>query len=144
MPSPLRYMYFAREVEGLSRRGADRKRRDVTRRRRHPFEHLLRRQDRRDPAEKIARDPDGARGGEQRLPRLGQRLVAADVIGIGARVDDVADRPRRELLDRGHDRAGLRGLPGVHDDDAVLADLDADVGARTGDHEEVRAKLEDL
>ena len=79
---------------------------------RHPLEHLLRRQNRRHAAEEIAGDADGAGRREQRLPGFRQRLVAADVIGIGARVDDVADRLRRELLDRGHDRSRpCRGRP---------------------------------
>ena len=39
---------------------------------------------------------------------------------------------------------GARRRARIHDDDAVLADLDADVAAGTGDHEEIRPKLQDF
>ena len=47
-------------------------------------------------------------------------------------------------LDRGDDGRSAGGRPGVHDDDAVLADLDADVPAGAGDHEEVGPDLQHL
>ena len=65
------------------------------------------------------------------------------MIRIGAGVDDVANRARRELLDRGEHRRP-RPRAGIDDHDAVVADLDADVAAGAGDHEEVRAELEDF
>jgi len=70
-----------------------------------------------------------------RLAGFRQGLVAADVIRIGAGVDDVSNGLRRDPFDRGDDGIGLRGSARIHDDDAVLAHLDADVRARTGNHE---------
>ena len=64
------------------------------------------------------------------------------MIRIGAGVDDVSNRPRRELLDRRDDRVGPRRRPGIDDHHAIVSDLDADVAAGAGDHVEVRAQLE--
>ncbi len=79
---------------------------------------------------------------EQGLTGIGNRLVAADMIGIAAGVDDVPDRRGRDPLDGGEDRVGARCEPGVGDEDAVLPHLDGDVPAGAGDHEEVGAQLD--
>ena len=72
------------------------------------------------------------------------------MIRVGARVDDVANGLRGDAFDR-VEHAGRGGRrPRVHDDQAVLAHLHADVRAvapgasRASDHEERRAHLEDL
>ena len=105
---------------------------------------LLGRQNRGHAAEKVPGQRDRSGRREQRLPCLRDRLVAADVIGIGAGVDDVANRARRDLLDRRQDVGGLGRRAGIDHDHAIVADLHADVAAAAGDHEEVRAELKDL
>ena len=64
------------------------------------------------------------------------------MIRVRARVDDVANRPIGALLDRRHDRVGLRRRTGIDDHDAIRSDLDADVAAGADDHVEVRPQLE--
>ena len=67
---------------------------------------------------------------EDRLAGLGDDLIAAHVIGIGARVDHVTNRLRRERVDGGHDSARAWGVSAVDDNDAIGTDLDADVARR--------------
>jgi hypothetical protein len=66
------------------------------------------------------------------------------VVRIRARIDDVANGLWRDSFDRGDDTRGAGRRSGVDHDDSVLADLDADVAAGAGDHEEVRSDLQDL
>ena len=66
------------------------------------------------------------------------------MVRIGAGIDDVSNGPGRELFDRGHDSIRPRRQTRIHDDDAVITDLNADVAAGAGDHEEVGAELEYL
>ena len=76
----------------------------------------------------------------QRLERVGRRArerdVAAGVIRVQVRVDQKPDRPLRQLADLRHQRVRGRGRPGVHEQHAVLSDLDRDVsaGAEDGVH----------
>src|SRR6185503_20954066 len=79
---------------------------------------------------------------EQALTRFRDRLVAADVIRIGAGIDHVSNRPRGDLLDRGDDRTSCRRRTSIDDHYTIVSDLDADVAAGAGDHEEVGAELE--
>ena len=65
------------------------------------------------------------------------------MIGIGAGVDDEADRPRREPSDRGEQRLGSVRAAGIGHNDAVPPDVHGDVAAGPGDHVEVRLDLED-
>ena len=57
-------------------------------------------------------------------------LVAADVIHVGAGIDDQADRLAADRLDRGDDLLGGRRRAAVDEDQAVLADMHRDVGSR--------------
>ena len=63
------------------------------------------------------------------------------MIRIGAGVDDVANRARRDLLIAATTVAGRGRRTGVDDHDAIVSDLDADVAAGAGDHEEVGSQL---
>ena len=86
-------------VEERLRRLKDRRDRRV--RRGHPREHVLVREHARvaEIREHVVAEArpgrDGARQNAQ--ARFRKHLVAADVVGVHARVDDVADRQRREL-----------------------------------------------
>ncbi len=71
-------------------------------------------------------------------------LIAADVIGIRACIDDVANRLWRECANGGHDSARACGVSAVDDDKAIRADLNADIAAGSGDHIQVGAQLEDV
>ena len=64
-------------------------------------------------------------------------LVAADVIRVDVRVDDVADRPLRERADRREDLVRHRRVLRVHDQHAVGADLHGDVAAGADQHVDV-------
>jgi hypothetical protein len=64
------------------------------------------------------------------------------VVGIGPGVDDVANRLRRDPLDRRDDGRSAGGRARVHHDDAVVADLHGDIAAGAGDHEEVGTYLQ--
>ena len=58
------------------------------------------------------RDPGGARAsGKSVSPAFDSALVAADVVGIGSGVDDVANGLRRDPLDRGQDGRALAADP---------------------------------
>ena len=66
------------------------------------------------------------------------------MIGIGAGIDDVADRTRRELADLRDDLFGFLASSRVNDHDAIDAELDGDVGAVTGDDVEIGPQLNDF
>ena len=71
--------------------------------------------------------------------RLREHLVTADVVGVHARVDDVANRQRREA---GESRPAPRrpsAGAGVDEDDAFGPRLHEDVAARAADDVEVLA-----
>ena len=85
---------------------------------------------------------DGAREDAESGP--GELLVAADVVGVHARVDDVADGQRRQTPDRRQHLVGHRRRTGVDEDDAVGSDLHDDVAAGAADDVEVRAQLHDV
>ena len=76
--------------------------------------------------------------------RLGQLFVAADVVGVHARVDDVADRKRRQPADRSQHLVRRRGGTGVDEDHALGSDLHDDVTAGAANHVDVRPQLDDL
>ena len=86
----------------------------------HARQHLLVREHRRlfIVAEAIGVDGDAGRG---------QDLVTADVIGVGAGVDDETDRQAADRLHRGKHllRRGRRAA--IDQDDAVFADMRGDV-----------------
>ncbi len=84
---------------GARRPGRHRKRRLLAGGRRHPVQDALLGQDRRVVTVDECRSP--VAGGHNGQPRQRQRGVAADMIRIRAGVDDVANRPGRELLDLG-------------------------------------------
>ena len=66
------------------------------------------------------------------------------MVGVHARVDDVADRQRREPADRGEHLVGHRGGAGVDEDDALGPDLHDDVAARAADDVEILPQLDDF
>src|SRR6185295_17992862 len=76
---------------------------------------------------------------EQPHVRAGARhsLVAAGVIGIRARHDDVADRLRAQLADGCDEPVSYGSRLGVDDDDGLGAYLNGRVAARSGDHVDV-------
>ena len=83
--------------------------------------------------------PDGT--GQDGDPRLGEFLIPAHVVGIGARVDDVANGQTGQPFDRRQNLVRrLRG-PGVHQNDAYWSYLHGDVAARTRQHIEVGPDL---
>jgi hypothetical protein len=71
----------------------------------------------------------------------GQRLIAARVIGVGARVDDHADRLIRDCFNGLEHAIGHVGRTAVDEDYAILSDMHRDVAAGTEDHIDVRADL---
>ncbi len=77
-------------------------------------------------------------------PALARRSVAADVIGVGAGIDDEADGLIGELFDRGHHAVGCGEGSGVDDDCAIGAGLHRDIAAGAGDHVEIRADAQDV
>ena len=66
------------------------------------------------------------------------------MIRIGTGVDDIADRLRRDALDRRQHRIGLRTRTRIDDDNAVFANLHADVSTCAGNHVEIWTDLEHL
>jgi hypothetical protein len=78
------------------------------------------------------------------LARFGEFLVATDMFGVAAGINNVANPPARQPLDLGQDF--IRRLPGasVHKNDARRPDLDCDVAARPGNHVKVRPDLHDI
>ena len=72
------------------------------------------------------------------------RLVAARVLGVGARVDDVADRFRAELRDRSEQLVADRRRLRIDDHDGLVPDLHGRVAARARDHEHVALRRQNL
>src|SRR6185436_3267284 len=66
------------------------------------------------------------------------------MIRIRPGVDDVANRLRRDALNRADNGGCARRRSCVDDHDTVVPDLDADVRTSAGDHEEVGSYLEHL
>ena len=134
--------------EGLRRPEREREERLLTRRSGHPRQHVLMREHAGGAGvgHQVVTQPracgDGAR--ENAEARLGELLVTADMVGVHARVDDVADRQRRQPADRRQHLVRHRGGTGVDEDDALGPDLHDDVAARAADHVEVRPQLHDL
>src|SRR6185503_8421095 len=78
---------------------------------------------------------DGADIAVDGTARPRDRLVPAAVLGFHAGADDPADfLVRRELLDGAQHLLAAAGGAGVDHENAVLADLHGDVGARADDH----------
>jgi hypothetical protein len=124
---------FARVVKHLGRPSGRRRLREVS-------QHALGREDRRHSVRRIRRvllTAARKAASEQLFSGVREGLIPADVVCVGPGVDDVADRFRRDAFDRGQHGGRGGGGPGVHDDDAILAQLHADVRqvARAGDHE---------
>jgi hypothetical protein len=67
-------------------------------------------------------------------PILLEVSVAAGVVAVEMSVEDVFDRQRRDLLDRGLDLVAKRRKLSVHHDDAVGADGDGDVATPAFEH----------
>jgi hypothetical protein len=127
---------------GIRRRGPHgfRKLRLPARRRAHAVLHVLFGQDGRAAA--VRRHVVQAAGRHDRFARARELLVAAHVVQVGVGVDDVADRLSGELSDLGQHQIGPLGEAGVHDHDAVGADLDGDVRTRPRNHVEVGPHLQ--
>ena len=83
----------------------------------------------------------------QRSMRLGADIspeVAARVLDVRRRVDDPADRLRRELADRGQQRLARRGGARVDHEHAFVADLHGDVRARAREQPHVALHVQRL
>ena len=61
------------------------------------------------------------------------------MIGVGTRIDDVANRLSRKAPDDRNDLIHPIGGTGIHHDGTVDAYLDCDIGASARNHEDVRA-----
>ena len=66
------------------------------------------------------------------------------MIGIRARVNDVADGFVGEFADRRHNQVGRARTTRVHQHDAIRTDLHSNIAARAGDHVEVRTNGNNL
>ena len=66
------------------------------------------------------------------------------MVGLGARIDHIPDRPSRDSLDRGDDLLTVRRRARIDNHHAIVADLDGDVGPGAGNHGEVRPQLQHL
>ena len=66
------------------------------------------------------------------------------MIAVDVRVDDVADRALRQRADRRQDLVRQRRVLRVHDEDAVVADLDRDVAAGADEHVDVALRRLDV
>ncbi len=75
---------------------------------------------------------------ENGLPGFGELGVAAHEIGIRICVDHFSNRERGQFLKGRQNLVGFRFGAGVHQHDAIAADLHADVSARAGNHVKVR------
>ena len=71
----------------------------------------------------------------------GNPFVGADVIRIGARIDDEPDRSVGDLPHRGNDLVGHRRRPAVDEDGTFLAQVDDDVSPGADDHVDVGTDL---
>src|SRR5262249_31425616 len=112
-------------------------RRRLPGRRAHAGQHVLVRDD---PGADAGARADVATG--DRAAQLADRVVAAHVIRVRARVDDVANRLVGQATDRRHDLVGVRRGPGVHEQDAIVADLERDVAAGSNEHVDVALHFE--
>ncbi len=81
---------------------------------------------------------------EQRLADFRDRGIAAHMIRVRIGVDQVTDRFRRNLLDRGDDGIRIGTEAGIHDHHTVRSNLDSNVAASPGDHIEVGPQLQHL
>ena len=88
--------------------------------------------------------PVGIGSRKEVLPGPCDGLVAADMVGVGARVDQIADRPRTEFSDGIDDGGSARGGPGVDHHRTVDANLHGNVAARAHQHVEIGPQLKDL
>jgi len=66
------------------------------------------------------------------------------MIRVRTGIDEITNGARRDALDRGEYGRRVGSLTGVHQDDAILPYLHADVPAGAGDHEKRRANLQDF
>src|SRR2546422_11026654 len=69
-----------------------------------------------------------------RAARFSDRFVSASMVRVVCRIDKVANWPLRKRPDRSQDLVSQRRILGVHDQDAVAADLHCDVAAGANDH----------
>ena len=74
-------------------------------------------------------------------PSFWNGRVAAGVIAVEVRVDQILDRQRRDRFDGGLDLVVQRRELAVHHDDAVGADRDRDVAALAFEHIGVVAEI---
>ena len=86
-----------------------------------PVQHVLVRDDVRRGGGRGAEVADDVAAGAD-AAGLGDRLVAADVIAVHVRVDDVADRRVGDRPDRGQQLRAERRELRVHDQDAFVAE----------------------
>ena len=104
-------------------------------------QHVLVRDDRRRRRGRRAEVADDVAAGAD-AAGLGDRLVAADVIAVHVRVDDVADRRVADRADGGEDLRAERRELRVDDHDAFGADVDGRVAAGADEHVDVVAHLD--
>ena len=131
--------------EGLRRPEPEREERLLTRRRGHPRQHVFMREHARRArvGDEVVAQPGACRHGtgQNAEARLGELFVAADMVGVHARVDDVTDGKRRQSPDPRQDAVRHRRRAGVHEDDALGSGLHDDVAARSADDIEIRPEL---
>ena len=129
---------LSRLLKSFGWNGGSGKWRDLARRRAHSSQYFFERQNRRAEAEEVRTHTGSSTLQEQRLPCFRDRLVSPNMIGIGAGIDHIPNGPCRNFLDRGQHGVASRCGTRVNDHDTIVAHLDADVGARSGNHVEVR------
>ena len=78
------------------------------------------------------------------LAGLQKSVVAANVIGICAGIDDESNGRRRDRPDGRHHVIELVSRAGIDENDTVDSHLHGDVGTRASDHVEVRPYPQDL
>ncbi len=99
----------------------------------------------RDDERVVARHLAAEVAADQLRPRLRQLRVAADVIEMCVRVDDVANRlAGRELSDFCQQRVGVLLAHRVDDDETLFADLHDSVTDRSGDEIHLAVHLEHI
>src|SRR5204862_6799819 len=72
-----------------------------------------------------------------RDPRLTDTFIAADMVGISVRVDDVADRLFGNLANGGQNFFAQRRCACIHNEYALIANLQRDVSAGANKHVDV-------
>ena len=142
MPSPLKNSFLSSPMNVLVGQARAPAPAAVCRRRAHPLEHVVVRDDLR--ALRGVLDVAGDVAAGDRAAGLADVLVAADVIGVDVRVDDVADRSARQRADRRQNLVRQRRVLRVDDEHAVLADLDGDVAAGADQHVDVALRRQHL